>query len=57
MWYREGFPLELSERIIAKEDGELVINNAQLSDVGDYECIAWNIAGQSQASLELLYTG
>ncbi|PFX30360.1 hemicentin-1-like isoform X2 [Stylophora pistillata] len=56
MWYREGFPLELSERIIAKEDGELVINNAQLSDVGDYECIAWNIAGQSQASLELLYT-
>lgn len=57
MWYREGFPLQLSERIIVKEGGELVINNAQLSDAGDYECTAWNIAGQSQASVNLMYTG
>lgn len=56
MWYREGFPLQLSERIIVKEGGELVINNAQLSDAGDYECTAWNIAGQSQASVNLMYT-
>ena len=57
MWYKDGFQLELSRRITAKEDGVLFISNAQLSDAGEYECTVWNIAGQSQATVQLLYTG
>ena len=57
MWYKDGLQLELSERINANNDGVLVIRNAQLLDAGEYECDVWNIAGQSQATVTLLYTG
>lgn len=57
MWYKDGLQLELSERINANNDGVLVIRNAQLLDAGEYECAVWNIAGQSQATVTLLYTG
>lgn len=57
MWYKDSLQLELSERINANNDGVLVIRNAQLLDAGEYECDVWNIAGQSQATVTLLYTG
>ena len=57
MWYKDGLQLESSERISANNDGLLVIRNAQLLDAGEYECAVWNIAGQSQATVTLLYTG
>lgn len=56
MWYKDGLQLELSERI-STIDGVLFIRNAQLLDAGEYECAVWNIAGQSQATVKLLYTG
>lgn len=56
MWYKDGLQLELSERI-STNDGVLFIRNAQLLDAGEYECAVWNIAGQRQATVKLLYTG
>lgn len=57
MWYKNGLQLGLSERISTNKDGVLFIRNAQLLDAGEYECAVWNIAGQSQASATLTYTG
>lgn len=55
-WYKDGFLVEFSERVNV-EQNSLVIGDAQLSDEGKYECAAWNIAGQSRATAELVYTG
>ena len=57
MWYKDGLQLESSEKISSNNDGLLVIRNAQLLDAGEYECAVWNIAGRSQATVTLLYTG
>lgn len=57
LWYKDGHELELNERISANKDGVLFIRNAQLLDVGVYECSVWNLAGQSQATATLIYTG
>ena len=56
LWYKDGFLVEFSERVNI-EQNSLVIGDAQLSDAGKYECAAWNIAGQSRATAELVYTG
>ncbi len=57
MWYKNGLQLQLSERISTHKNGVLFIRNAQLLDAGEYECAVWNIAGQSQATVTLIYTG
>ena len=57
MWYKDGLQLESGERISANKDGVLLIRHAQLLDAGEYECTVWNIAGQGQATVTLLYTG
>ena len=49
LWYKEGQQLETEGRF-------LHIGDAQRSDSGIYECVAWNIAGQSQAAVQLEYT-
>ena len=56
LWYKDGVQLEFDERI-SIEDNALVIGDAQLLDAGEYECAAWNIAGQSHDTVQLEYTG
>ncbi|KAL9989079.1 hypothetical protein ACROYT_G003587 [Oculina patagonica] len=56
MWYKNGLQLQLSGRISTHKNGVLFIRNAQLLDAGEYECAVWNIAGQSQATVTLIYT-
>ena len=48
--------MEFDKRISVVESS-LVIKDAQMSDVGEYECNAWNIVGQSKATVTLSYTG
>ena len=48
--------MEFSERVNLEQNA-LVIGHAELSDAGKYECAAWNIAGHSRATVELIYTG
>lgn len=55
LWYKEGSLVEFSERVNLEQNA-LVIGHAELSDAGKYECAAWNIAGHSRATVELIYT-
>ena len=48
--------MEFDKRISVVESS-LVIKDAQMSDAGEYECNAWNIVGQSKATVTLSYTG
>lgn len=56
LWFKDDILMEFDKRISVVE-GSLVIRDAQMSDAGEYECNAWNIVGQSKATVKLLYTG
>ena len=52
LWYKDDALMEFDKRIIVVESS-LVIRDAQMSDAGEYECNALNIAGQSQLKSQL----
>ena len=56
LWYKDDILMEFDKRI-SMVQSSLVIRDAQMSDAGEYECNAWNIVGQSKATVTLLYTG
>ena len=56
LWFKDDILMEFDKRISVVESS-LVIRDAQMSDAGEYECNAWNIVGQSKATVKLLYTG
>lgn len=56
LWFKDDILMEFDKRISVVESS-LVIRDSQMSDAGEYECNAWNIVGQSKATVKLLYTG
>ena len=56
LWYKDDILMEFDKRI-SMVQSSLVIRDAQMSHAGEYECNAWNIVGQSKATVKLLYTG
>ncbi|XP_040215726.1 hemicentin-1 isoform X1 [Rana temporaria] len=48
-WYKNGQMLLESTNYIILDEGQIMkIKNAQVSDTGEYECVATNVAGQDK---------
>ena len=56
LWFKDDILMEFDKRISVVQSS-LVIKDTQMSDAGEYECNAWNIVGQSKATVTLSYTG
>ncbi|CAG0883793.1 unnamed protein product [Cyprideis torosa] len=61
-WYKDGKPLEIEKNpnVIISSEGNLLIIQAGISDIGNYSCVAENIASRrvsETARLEVYVTG
>lgn len=53
-WYKDGKPvrnlLDLSSRSFEADDGTLTIRTTSMSDLGEYECEAYNVYNDRQSA-------
>ncbi|KAM4896067.1 hemicentin-1 [Sylvia borin] len=53
-WYKDGQPLQADEHVLIQGSGHtLHINEAQVSDMGRYTCLASNIAGEDELEFDV----
>ncbi|XP_048587507.1 hemicentin-1 isoform X2 [Nematostella vectensis] len=55
-WTKDGQQLTSQVRMTVDVNNTLTIRQAESSDSGRYECVAWNTAGQSRGVIDLEYT-
>lgn len=51
-----GHTISDSGKVRVDDDGRLIIDSAQLENAGNYSCVAQNIAGKTEMSVELIVT-
>jgi hypothetical protein len=56
-WYKDGVPLNPSDRIYVAEDHRLSIQQATKADSGTYQCEAANAYSKSSSSITILVDG
>jgi roundabout axon guidance receptor 2 len=49
-WYKNGYRIQLDSRIMMSNNGSLIINELQKSDVGTYTCTASSDSGNTSRS-------
>ena len=56
-WYKDGQPLETSDRVAVVTGVGLNISHVTMDDSGVYSCVVMGIEGSSEASAQLSVTG
>lgn len=49
LWRKSGTPVAAGGRITATDEGDLLISSVQVTDAGDYTCLALNKGGERES--------